>query len=79
MARGGRPGANAQAGNRLTLAIGTVMNARDGMMGLDGPGIGLFVRATRDEQYAGVWVPIGRVYDGRGYFCLQRVATSDAT
>ena len=61
---------------RFTFMVGTLSNRRDDLVGLDGPGIGLFVQEASAEGITGRWGPWGRKYDGRGYFCLRRVGSA---
>jgi hypothetical protein len=54
------------------LAVGSIGNRRDGSLGLDGAGIGLFVRRLDATGLFGYWEPYGIVETGRGYFCAVR-------
>lgn len=55
------------------LLIGTVSNRRDGIVDLDGAGLGMFVRHADAGEFRGVFQPWGIVVDDRGYFCARRV------
>jgi hypothetical protein len=54
------------------LAIGTLMNRRDGGGGLDGMGVVLDVKRIDSRGFAGIWDRGGIVQTGRGYFCAYR-------
>jgi hypothetical protein len=54
------------------LVIGTLANMRDGTIGLDGCGIGLFVQAASGDCWRGEWSEFGLQYDGAGTFSLCR-------
>jgi hypothetical protein len=56
----------------LTLAVGSIGNARDGSMGLDGAGIGLNVQRVNSAGLVGYWDAYGIVLTGSGYFCARR-------
>jgi hypothetical protein len=55
------------------LLIGTLANRRDEAGWLDGPGIGLWVRAINPQGFAGTWGEWGIVSGGRGTFCAQAI------
>jgi hypothetical protein len=55
------------------LVIGTLANRRAGGVGVDGPGIGLFVRRRDAASFGGTWEAFGRLVDGSGYFCARRL------
>jgi hypothetical protein len=54
------------------LAIGTLANMRNGRLGLDGCGIGLFVQAAGSGCWRGEWSEFGLQHDGAGTFSLCR-------
>jgi hypothetical protein len=58
----------------FTLTVGTVGNARDGSIGLDGAGVGLVVQRIDARGLFGYWDQYGIVDTGRGYFCAYRAA-----
>jgi hypothetical protein len=65
---GNEPGDSVPAS--ATLVIGSLSNMRDGLEGLDGAGIGLWVRSADNHKLVGDWSEWGIVRGGRGYFCL---------
>jgi len=56
----------------FSLAIGTLMNGRDGGDGLDGFGVVLDVKRIDSRGFSGIWDRAGMVQTGRGYFCAYR-------
>jgi hypothetical protein len=57
----------------LVLVIGSLTNRRDDEGWLDGPGIGLWVRSTRDHDFFGTWSEFGIIRGGEGHFCARYV------
>jgi hypothetical protein len=55
----------------LVLVIGSLMNRRDDEGWEDGPGIGLWVRATNERDFSGNWREAGIVRGGQGHFCAR--------
>jgi hypothetical protein len=55
----------------LVLVIGSLTNRRDDEGWEDGPGIGLWVRATKDRDFSGPWSQFGIVPGGQGHFCAR--------
>jgi hypothetical protein len=63
---------NGQPGQIFALAIGSVGNNRATGGGLDGMGIGLFVKRITRQGFFGTWGPYGIIKTGSGYFCAFR-------
>ena len=55
----------------LVLVIGSLTNRRDEEGWADGPGIGLWVRATKDRDFSGTWSEFGIIRGGQGHFCAH--------
>lgn len=53
------------------VVIGSVGNRRDGVLVIDGTGIGLFVQRISERDFAGTWDAWGLVRGGSGYFCAH--------
>ena len=56
------------------LTVGTVSNLRDGSMWVDGPGIGLRVKAADASGFEGEWDGWGLAADGSGRFWAKQVS-----
>ena len=54
------------------LLLGTISNRRDAMGGLDGAGIGMWVRQVTTSGFRGTFEPWGIVIDDRGHYCAER-------
>jgi hypothetical protein len=56
----------------ITMWIGSVTNARDGSLGLDGAGFALHILEITSTGFKGRWGPAGIVQTEEGYFCAIR-------
>jgi len=54
------------------LLVGTVGNARDGLIGLDGAGIGMWVKEIGQTGFKGTFEPWGIVVEDKGHYCAIR-------
>jgi hypothetical protein len=57
----------------LTLWYGSLANARDGRIGLDGAGYDFHVTEQSERGFSGRWGPAGIVATDTGYFCARRI------
>jgi hypothetical protein len=57
------------------LLLHTVGNRRDGVMVLDGSGIGMWVRQADADGFSGEFVPWGIVVEDEGHYCARRVSS----
>jgi len=55
------------------LTVATISNIRTGLMGFDGPGIGLFIHCLTPTEFTGTWGKWGIRGNGSGYFCARRM------
>ena len=54
------------------LLVGTIGNARDGTIGLDGGGVGMWLNEITANGFKGTFEPWGIVVDDKGYYCAIR-------
>jgi hypothetical protein len=54
------------------LLVGTVGNARDGTIGRDGGGIGMWVKEIDQNGFRGTFEPWGIVVEDKGHYCAIR-------
>ena len=73
--RGG-PSQSNTAWKSLTMWIESVVNARDGSLGLDGAGFALEILVISSSGFKGRWGPAGIVQTEAGYFCATRTPKS---
>jgi len=59
---------------RPALLLRTVGNRRDGVMVLDGAGLGAWIRQASDSGLSGSFEPWGIISDDEGRFCARRVS-----
>jgi hypothetical protein len=63
---------NGKTGQIFDLAVGSIGNDRESGGGLDGMGMGLFVKKITRQGFFGTWGRYGIVKTGSGYFCAFR-------
>jgi hypothetical protein len=62
-----------QAGDPPVLLIGTVRTRQEGVVALDGAGIGVLLSHLSTSTLAGTFQPWGIVLEDSGYLCARRI------